>query len=102
MEETITQHTDEIAQLCRQFHVQRLELFGSAAKGSFDPKLSDVDFLVEFAPLQSGERADAYFGLLESLEAIFGRSVDLVMVRAIRNRFFLEAIEDSRILLYAA
>jgi hypothetical protein len=49
-----------------------------------------------------GHHADAYFGLRESLEALFGRSVDLVMTRAIRHPYFLEAIEPTRTLLYAA
>lgn len=102
MEPIITQHGPQIAELCQRFHVQRLEVFGSAASGAFDPQRSDVDFLVEFAPLVEGQHADAYFGLHESLAALIGRPVDLVMMRAIRNPYFLQAIEPSRTLLYAA
>jgi uncharacterized protein len=101
MERLITDNSAEIAELCREFHVQRLELFGSAAKGVLTPE-SDVDFLVEFAPLPEGSRADAYFGLLESLQALLRRSVDLVMVKAVRNQYFLQAIADTRTTLYAA
>jgi uncharacterized protein len=101
MQSPVATHIDEIMALCRQFHVQKLELFGSAAKDSLHP-LSDIDFLVEFAPLAEGARADAYFGLLEALETLLQRPVDLVMVRAIRNKYFLQAIADSRTLLYAA
>jgi uncharacterized protein len=79
-----------------------LELFGSAAKNGILSADSDVDFLVEFQPLQSGEHADAYFGLLAELELLFQRNVDLVMARAITNQYFLAAIDDSRTLLYAA
>jgi uncharacterized protein len=88
--------------LCRAHRVKRLELFGSAATDRFDPLSSDLDFLVEFEDL--GERGwfDAYFGLKESLERLFKRSVDLVMPRAIRNPYFLESIAPSRTLLYAA
>ena len=46
--------------------------------------------------------ADRYFGLLEALEALFGRPVDLVMTAAIKNPYFLQGIEPSRTLLYAA
>lgn len=101
MEAIIANYSDEIAELCRRHRVHRLELFGSAAKGEFQSQ-SDVDFLVEFAPLPAGQRADAYFGLLESLQELLDRPVDLVMLKAIRNRYFLEAIADSRKLLYAA
>ena len=61
-----------------------------------------MDFLVEFLPLRAGEHADAYFGLLEDLERLFRCRVDLVMTRAIRNRYFLEGIKGSRTTLYAA
>jgi predicted nucleotidyltransferase len=101
MERLITDNSAEITKLCREFHVQRLELFGSAARGVLTPE-SDVDFLVEFSPLPEGSRADAYFGLLDSLQALLKRSVDLVMVKAVRNRYFLEAIADTRTTLYAA
>jgi predicted nucleotidyltransferase len=82
--------------------VRRLELFGSAAGDRFDPNGSDVDFLVEFQPLADGEHADAYFGLLAALQLLLARPVDLVMTRAIRNPYFLEAIEPTRTLVYAA
>jgi predicted nucleotidyltransferase len=102
MVQYIVQHRSEIADLCRCYRVRRLELFGSATGDSFDPKRSDVDFLVEFEPLADGEHADAYFGLKESLAVLFARPVDLVMTSAIRNRYFLEAIKPTRTLLYAA
>jgi uncharacterized protein len=102
MDAIVAKRRSEIADLCRRFRVERLELFGSAAGEQFDPKRSDLDFLVEFQPLADGEHADAYFGLRESLEAVFGRPIDLVMTGAIRNRYFLEAIEPTRTLMYAA
>ena len=40
---------DEIIRLCRDHGVRRLEILGSAARGTdFDVAKSDVDFLVEF------------------------------------------------------
>ena len=59
----------EIDRLCEQYRVKRLELFGSAAAGGFDPHESNLDFLVEFLPLRPGEYADTYFGLVEALQA---------------------------------
>jgi len=44
----IHQHQSAIAELCRRYRVQRLEVFGSAARGTdFAPESSDADFLVE-------------------------------------------------------
>jgi hypothetical protein len=39
----------DIAELCRRFHVDRLDVFGSAARGAdYDPTRSDVDLLVTY------------------------------------------------------
>ena len=97
----VQQHLEELRQLCARFRVRRLELFGSATTTRFDPATSDLDFLVDFEDLGQGY-FDAYFGLLESLEDLFARPVDLVMSRAVKNPFFLEGIQASRTLLYAA
>ena len=90
-----------LARLCAQYHVHCLELFGSATGERFDPASSDLDFLVEFHDLSPREHADAFFGLLEELQNMFGRPVDLVEWRAIRNPYFLQAVEQTRTLLYA-
>ena len=44
----IADHNHELAELCRRHHVKRLEVFGSAAVGDFNPQTSDIDFLVDF------------------------------------------------------
>ena len=93
----------EIADLCRRFHVRRLEIFGSAARGDdFDPVRSDFDFLVEFEPGYRDTAFDDYFGLKEGLEALLDRPVDLVVEKAIRNPYFQAGIERAREPLYAA
>lgn len=92
----------EIAKLCREFHVHRLEIFGSALSGAFDPASSDLDFLVEFELLPAGEYASAFFAFKESLESLFGLPVDLVVSSAIRNPYFRQSVEQSKALLYAA
>jgi predicted nucleotidyltransferase len=102
MQPIITSHQQELLALCERFGVRRLEVFGSAAGERFEPSRSDLDFLVDFRPALPGELADRYFGLLEALEALFGRPVDLVMTAAIKNPYFLQGIEPSRTLLYAA
>lgn len=96
----IEQKRDALASLCRQFRVERLELFGSAAKGGFRPDSSDVDFLVTFADARPGNYADRYLGLLLALEQLFQRNVDLVTDRSIRNPYFRKAVDASRRLVY--
>ncbi len=98
----VAQHRAELEALCRRFRVRRLELFGSAAIGEDRPGESDLDFLVEFEPLPTCGYADAYFGLLEALESLFGRAVDLVIPSAIKNPYFKQSVERTKTLLYAA
>jgi uncharacterized protein len=98
----IEQHKVAISGLCAKYQVARLEAFGSAVGRTFDEDRSDLDLLVEFLPLPPGTRADAYFGLLEELQALLGRPVDLVMIRAVRNAYFLRSIAEGREVLYAA
>ena len=98
----IAERADALRHLCRKHGVRRLDLFGSAAAGLFDTDDSDLDFLVEFDPISPGSYADAYFGLLEALEELFGRPVDLVVDTAIRNPYFRQAVEQTRSPLYAA
>ncbi len=103
MVDLITENLKTIKELCVRYRVRRIELFGSAIDDeNFDPEKSDLDFLVEFRPLKQGEYADTYFGLLEALESLFARHVDLVMVRAVKNPYFLESINKNRKVLYAA
>lgn len=103
MIDLIERHLDAIGALCREFGVTRLELFGSAATGDFDPERSDIDFLVEYPPdYEFGPWATRYFEFKERLEVLLGRPVDLVMASAMRRPHFIEAVNESRQVLYAA
>jgi hypothetical protein len=92
---------EELAELCRRFRVQRLEVFGSAATDRFDPELSDIDFLAEFEPA-GGDLFHRFFGLIEELERLFHRPVDLLTPRSIRNKYLLASINRTRSTVYAA
>jgi len=98
----IDKHRLELTQLCTKYRVRRLELFGSAVASALNPEASDLDFLVEFQALEANGYADAYFGLKEELENLFGMPVDLVMASAVKNPYFLRSIERNKQLLYAA
>ena len=102
MHPVIEEHREALRDLCQRFGVRRLEIFGSAAGTRFDPDSSDLDFLVDFVPTSRALLADRYLGLLEALQALFERPIDLVMTAAIKNPYFLQGIEPSRTLLYAA
>lgn len=100
MSDALPKADDRLAALCRQFRVRRLDLFGSAATGRFDPADSDLDFLVQFDALEPTLYADAYFGLLEGLETLFGRSIDLVTEPALSNPYFRQQVLAERQTLF--
>jgi len=98
----IVERRAELEALCRRFAVRRLELFGSAVSAAFRNLDSDVDFLLEFQDRAGPGYADRYFGLLESLEQLLGRPVDLVVDSAVKNPYFRESLARSKALLYAS
>jgi predicted nucleotidyltransferase len=101
MEAIVAEQQERRRELCERFRVKRLELFGSAVDGPFDSETSDLDFLVEFGPMSPGDHADAYFGLLEALQDLFGRDIDLVETPAVQNPYLLAAVNESRTVIYA-
>ena len=98
----IESNRSQLEELCERYHVKRLALFGSAASGAFDFGTSDLDFVVDFEPTDDMNLADQYFGLLEGLQMLFQRRIDLVTERSIRNPYFKRAVDQTRIPLYAA
>lgn len=84
---------------CREFAVEWLDLFGSAAAGDFRDATSDLDFVVQFGGERAGI-ADRYLGLAEALETVFERPVDLLTERSIRNPIFRRSIEKQRQRVY--
>ena len=83
LKQQIEMKASEIGQLSEACGVQRLEIFGSATHDRFDPGHSDLDFLVAFQ--RDSTSLDNYLRLAEGLEELFGRPVDLVIERSIRN-----------------
>jgi predicted nucleotidyltransferase len=91
---------DRLAVLCKRFRVKRLDLFGSAATGTFNPQTSDLDFIVLFNDAGEPGYARRYLDFAESLEQLFNRRVDLLTERSIHNPFFQENVDRSRETLY--
>lgn len=92
-----------ICELCRQYGIARLELFGSAATDAFDPARSDVDFLVEYPPdYDYGPWIARHLDLEADLAALLDRNVDLVMTSALHNKYFDREAAKTRTVVYDA
>jgi predicted nucleotidyltransferase len=102
MIQLIEQHRLELFALCRKYDVRRLDVFGSAVRDDFKPAESDLDFLVEFRDFTTQNAADRYLGLLIDLEDLFHRKIDLVSSNSIRNPYFQQVVDTTRVPLYAA
>jgi predicted nucleotidyltransferase len=102
MHPAIAQHRSGISAICQRYRINRLDVFGSAARGDdFKPATSDADFLIEFAPdVPTG--LNEYFGVKAALEQLLGRGVDLVEAGAVRNPYVLASISRNLEPLYAA
>jgi uncharacterized protein len=91
----------KLAALCRKYHVRRLGLFGSAARGELAPE-SDVDLLVEFEP-GSAPSFWAEPELREAFGKLFGgRRVDLVPPAVLENPYRRRSILRDLKVLYEA
>ncbi len=103
MHAAIADKREVLAALCRRYGVARLEIFGSASRGTdFDPQTSDADFLVEFNRDSGLAPFDQFFDLAEALRDALGRPVDLVESGTVQNPYLRAAIDRSRELVYAS
>ncbi len=95
----VEQNISLIQYLCENHGVDKLYLFGSILGSSFNDK-SDIDFLVRFKNIELLKYADNYFDLKFSLENLLNRPVDLLEEQSLKNPFFLDAINESKKLIY--
>lgn len=102
MHPIIEQHRAKLLKLCEKYNVRRLDIIGSALREDFDPERSDIDFVVEFNDFNVTNAADRFLGLMVDLEDLLQRRIDLVSYRAIRNPYFKQVVDHTRVNLYAA
>jgi len=101
MIELVENQKRKLSELCRHYRVERLDIFGSAASGPFDPGHSDLDFLVRFGHRQpTGEYAGRYLDFADALEKLFDRRVDLLTEQSIRNPYLHREVEATRQVVY--
>ena len=89
-----------IRDFCGKWRIAELSVFGSALREDFRPD-SDVDVLVSFAVDAQWTLYD-WVDMIAELREIFGRDVDLLSSRSIRNPFRRHQILKTRETLYAA
>ena len=96
-------YSEEIANICEQYHVKYLGLHGSGRnQENADAEEPDVGFLVRFLPLEPKQHAECYFALEKELEDLFGRHVDLCDISRITHPDILRPLTKNKTDIYKA
>ena len=62
---------------------------------------SDIDLLIDFEPdISIEDYTDNFFSLREKFSNLFKRDIDLVTRRSLSNPFFIQDVEQSKLLIY--
>jgi len=97
----IDDNKDQVANLCSQYGVKELYLFGSALREDFGQD-SDIDLAAVFLRNGVAGSFDQYFNFKAELERLLERPVDIVCPSSIRNSILKREIEETQRLIYAA
>jgi predicted nucleotidyltransferase len=99
MNSIIQNQLNTIKELCKQYKVRSLYTFGSVNTPNFTDK-SDIDLLIDFDQDISIENyTDNFFTLREKFSKLFKRDIDLVTCRSLSNPFFIQDVEQSKVLI---
>ena len=101
MQGLIKDKLDDLKKLCQNYDVKTLHVFGSVCTHKFNDK-SDIDILISFKDISVEKYTDNYFELHYKLEELFNRKIDLLTENSLSNPYFIESIEETKQLLYAA
>lgn len=101
MQAFIRDKIEDLKILCQKYDVKTMHVFGSASTDKFNSE-SDVDILIAFKDISIEQYTDNYFNLHDDLEKLFERKVDLLTENSLSNPYFIESVEETKQLLYAA
>ena len=91
----------ELKKLCEIYDIKTMYVFGSACTENFNSN-SDIDILIAFKEISIEQYTNNYFDLHLKLEQLFNRKIDLLTENSLSNPFFIQRIEETKQLLYAA
>ena len=101
MNSIIKNNLKQLRTLCEKYEVKVLYVFGSASTEDLLPS-SDIDILISFKDITIEQYTENYFSLHNDLEKLFDRKIDLITENSLRNPYFIEGVEKTKKLLYAA
>jgi uncharacterized protein len=97
MNPLLSQKLPRIQRILRKNKVKRAYAFGSVVTERFSDN-SDVDILIAFEegldPIDYGDR---YFEVLDSLQELLGRDVDLVTEKSLKSSYFSKEVNKTKV-----
>ena len=97
----IEDNIDILRELCQTYDVKTMYVFGSVCTDDFKDD-SDIDILISFKDISIEKYTDNYFELHYRLEELFNRKIELLTENSLSNPYFIESVEETKQLLYAA
>lgn len=101
MNKIINERIEDLIKLCNIYKVKSMYAFGSVCTDKFNDN-SDIDLLISFDNLTIDQYTDNYFDLHYKLEELFKREIDLLTDKSLSNPYFIQSLEQTKQLIYAA
>ena len=102
MNSILENRSENLLSVCKALKIKRLYAFGSVVTDNFSDD-SDLDFLISFSDkLSIEEYTNNYFTLQYKLRELFQREIDIVTERSLSNPYFIESINENKVLIYEA
>ncbi len=99
MIDLIEDNRQAIEDLCRQYGVRKLAVFGSAAKGTFDPATSDLDFVVDLGEYEKGV-SRRFLRFYTELQNLFEIRVDIETLHPHLSEAFRKELDATAVAIY--
>jgi predicted nucleotidyltransferase len=96
MEKSIENNLENIKSIFVKYNAKSAYIFGSMTKNNYHEK-SDVDFLFSFHDNLDYETYSLnYFSLLNELENLLQKPIELVAEKTLKNKYLIESINESK------
>ncbi len=90
----------EVVKLLKKHKIESAYVFGSALTEKFDEG-SDIDFLINFQEgLDPLEKGSLWWDLHDALRNSLNREIDLISESALKNPYFIQAVNESKVKIY--
>ena len=92
LKQVLLEKREEILQIAAKHGAYNVRIFGSVARGE-DNEKSDIDFLIDY----DLSKISPWFpsGLIQDLQSILGRKVDIVTVEGLKERIRERVLEEA-------